>query len=106
MSELKLILFYSFVLFFIMGAGTLGATDYLADGYNIEAPSPPPPVADTTEYWNLILDLFIYFVDNVVFFFTLMAVDPFGVGLITTLLFSPLVVALFYVLIKLIRGGG
>ncbi|MGQ4876148.1 MAG: hypothetical protein ACP6IY_18940 [Promethearchaeia archaeon] len=103
MSELKLILFYSFLLFFIMAVGNLGATDYLADGYNIEPPTPPPP---TTDLWTAMIDTVLYVFENIGFLFTLMTIDPFGVGLISTLLFSPLAVGLFYIIIKLIRGGG
>ena len=94
----KFLFSYSVLLFFITFMISLGFSGF---GGNIAGLTPPIIPQTGIDIFNFLPFVF----DNIVFFFTLMTVDT-GIAFLGILLFSPAIILLIYILLKLIRGGG
>ena len=94
----KFLFSYSVFLFFITFMISLGFSGFGGNISGLIAPSIP---TNNVDFFT-----FLFFVfDNIVFFFTLMTVDT-GIAFLGIVLFSPAIILLIYILLKLIRGGG
>lgn len=87
-----------------LGAGELFSGN-IAD---LQAPVPPQPIEATgngfLDWFTGAAQSFHFFVDNIIFFFTLMSVDA-GFGTMGLVIFSPAVIILIWGLLKLVRGS-
>lgn len=111
-SGLRFLIFYStFISFFIFIMG-LGGSQYVAQGLqcnenvtenclNISSLIPEKPQNDP-------ISQLMYVVNNIGLLFTLMVLNPFhpSVSLLWILMGIPAIIALVYIVLLLIRGGG
>jgi len=102
-SPERFILTYAFFLFFLVFLIGLGLGDMFAG--NIAGLTAPTPPAQSDSSFIGLLNFFGFLVDNIGFFFILMTVDT-GIAFLGLLIFSPAIIILIYLLLKLIRGGG
>ena len=99
----KFIFGYSVFLFFITFMISLG---YSGFGGNIGQLTPPQlPNIPEANILDVLIGMFLYVIDNIGFFFLLMSVDT-GIAFLGIVLFSPAIIVITYIVLKLIRGGG
>lgn len=106
---------YVFILVCFGILWNLGLNDVYAYSYpDIQTPNPPDFWVETANpsWWEGLLALGYNFtqnvafvINNLVYFTSLMTVDL-GIGLMGTLLFTPLIGILLYMILRLVRGGG
>lgn len=107
---------YTYVIFlfffvFIIGLAGSDLTDLFSSGNLASLEAPAAPVAPVPT-GNGMLDWLTsavssgtYFVQNIIFFFTLMTVDS-GVSWLGAVVLTPAFIFMIYGVMRLIRGGG
>lgn len=97
---IRYVITYLFFLFFIAFMVSMGSPLFLGEVGAFTPPDPPD-----TSGWGAIINVVVWSVQNIAFFFRLMGIST-TVRWVGILILSPLILGMFWVLLSLIRGVG